>query len=245
MVIDKLKKVNQTRVFEYASDQIRKLIKEGQLKAGEKLPTEQELCEALNMSRSSIREAIRVLEAEGLIEVRRGSGTYVTTNPYMPLGNDEALNWLKPRKESLLQILQVRESIEYLTVRLAAQNKTDKLISELNQLVKEYTEQYEKIEKQNEKEINLDEISKINIKFHLAISKASGNDIAHEFLYHLLTSFSESNKVVIRIDLKLNHQISEHQAIVDAIKTGDPALAEQAMRNHLGRVVREVRQINQ
>jgi GntR family transcriptional repressor for pyruvate dehydrogenase complex len=239
MIIDKLQRVNQTRVFEYASDQIRELIKDGQLKPGEKLPTEQELCDALNMSRSSIREAIRVLEAEGLIEVRRGAGTYVNTTPKIQ-DTQDAVNWLQPRQESLLQILQVRECIECFVVRETALNRPESLVVELGQLVKQYSE----IIKKDESKTNLGLISDINMRFHLAICKASGNDIAYEFLHHLLRSFSESNKAVIHIDLTLNHQISEHQAILDAITAGDPELAEKAMRAHIGRVSKEVKQLS-
>jgi GntR family transcriptional repressor for pyruvate dehydrogenase complex len=240
MVIDKLQRVNQTRIFEYASDQIRQLIQDGQLKPGEKLPTEQELCNALDMGRSSIREAIRVLEAEGLIEVRRGAGTYVTAKPQKLLGTIEAVDWLKPRKESLLQILQIRQCIECLTVQLVAQFRPEELITELEQLIAKLAELVEK----DEHEIDFGLISEVNMDFHLAISKASGNDIAYEFLRHLLSSFSESNKAVISIEITLNHQISEHQAILDAIKAGDCVLAEQTMRAHLDRVIKEVKQIN-
>ena len=238
MIIDKLQRVNQTRVFEYASDQIRELIKEGQLQPGEKLPTEQELCDALNMSRSSIREAIRVLEAEGLIEVRRGAGTFVNTTPKIQ-DAQEALRWLQPRQESLLQILQVRECIERFAVREAALNHPNSLIEELEQLV----EQYSTILKEGDRRTNLPILADLNTRFHLAICKATGNDIAYEFLHHLMKSFSVSNKAVIHIDFNLNHQVFEHKAILAAIKSGDPEMAEKAMRAHISRVYLEVKQI--
>ena len=191
------------------------------------------------MSRSSIREAIRVLEAEGLIEVRRGAGTYVNTAPKIQ-DTQDALNWLQPRQESLLQILQVRECIECFAAREVARYRPESLVEELGLLVEQYIE----IIQQDESKINLGQISEINTRFHLAISKASGNDIAYEFLHHLLRSYSESNKAVIHIDLTFDRQVSEHQAILGAIKASDPDLAEKAMRAHIGRVIQEVKQIN-
>ena len=72
-----LKKVERIRVFDQAVVQLRAAILDGQYPPASRLPTEQELCDVLDVSRSTIREALRVLETEGLIEVRRGSGAYV------------------------------------------------------------------------------------------------------------------------------------------------------------------------
>ena len=102
-------KLEPVRVFEQVVQQIRELIVSGELQVGDKLPPEQELERQLSVSRSSIREALRVLEAEGLVEVRRGSGTYITSSTGRNRSRDEVANWLEQREEFLVQELEVRE----------------------------------------------------------------------------------------------------------------------------------------
>jgi GntR family transcriptional repressor for pyruvate dehydrogenase complex len=239
VVREKLQKVNQIRTFEHASDQIRTLIKNRQILPGEKLPTEQELCEALNIGRSSIREALRVLEAEGLIEVRRGSGAYITSNTTKILTSVEALDWLKPRGESLIQILEVREHIERLTVSLVTRAHSKDLILDLNAILDQLIE----LGKQKKSKIDLNEVTNLNTQFHLSISKASGNDIAHEILMHLLPAFSKSNKLILLMQLPLDRQISEHREIITSIQKGDPDRAEQVIEKHIKRILEEIQRI--
>jgi len=241
MITDKLKGVNRVRVFEQGVEQIRSLIEHGDIAQGEKLPTEQELCEALKMSRSSIREALRVLEAEGLIETHRGAGTYVPANIPNTFIKKVVMNWLKQRGDSLIQILQVRECIEGLTIALAASRHPPELINELSVIIG----QLERISKQEKEEIDLDEFANLNTQFHLAISSYSGNDIANEILLHILPAFSEGNKAVLFTHRNLKIQLIEHHEILDAIKVGDSQKAERIMRSHIIRVRKEVQKIRE
>ena len=94
-----------------------------------------ELSKLLNVGRSSVREALRVLEAEGLIEVRRGSGTYVTRNQALANRAMDLKQWLKLREETLEQVLEVRESIEGLTAGLAAQYSTPEQIEKIQEIL--------------------------------------------------------------------------------------------------------------
>ncbi len=84
-----------------------------------------ELSKLLDVGRSSVREALRVLEAEGLIEVRRGSGAYVCLSPPFNNHTGELAQWLHNREQTLEQVLEVRESIEGLTAALAAGHASD------------------------------------------------------------------------------------------------------------------------
>lgn len=240
-ITEKLKSVNRTRVFEQAVEQIRLLIRRGDIPPGDKLPTEQELSAALNMSRSSIREALRVLEAEGLIETRQGSGIFIPLNIPKTSVKD-VMNWLRQREESLVQILEVREYIEGLTASLAARNRSVELISELTTLLDQFSE----IGKREGSSINLiDDIANLNTSFHLAICKRAGNDIANEILLHILPSFTESNKAVLYTSQTLKTQIQEHSNILEAIRAGDEEKAEKVMRSHIARVKREIQQISE
>lgn len=230
----RLTKVLTVRVFEQAVEQIRSLIASGKLMAAEKLPNEQKLSQLLNVSRSSVREALRVLEAEGLVEVRRGSGTYVTQNPASALRRSEMASWLEAREETLEQMLQVRESIEGLAAYLAATRISAAALQELDAiLAKQAALTGHLADDQDE---ILEELSQSDASFHLTVSSACGNDIANEIIIHILPALNESNKAVLYLGRRAKQMETEHIAIVDALIKGDPTAAEKAMRNHIEQV---------
>lgn len=228
---DIFEEIAPVRVFERAVDQLRLLIENGDLAVGEKLPAEKELCSALNTSRSTIREALRVLEAEGLVESRKGSGTYVAPRSSWASSRNEIVALIRQRGESLRQILQVRECIEGLSARLAAESVTASSISELSRIIDQLSKWVSQ-----EDEIDIDTVANLNTKFHLAVSRASGNEIAHEILLHILPPFSESNKAILYVEKSLTRQLDEHRKVFDAIRAGNADEAERAMRAHVSRV---------
>lgn len=238
----KLRKISRTRYFEQVVDQIRSLIENGEVPVGEKLPTELELSEQLNIGRSSIREALRVLETEGLIEVRQGAGTFVTPRSEWVSSRNAAVGWLKQRGESLIQLLQVREWLEGLSVSLVAENPTPEVIAELEEILKEMAGLVEEA-RGDETRLDLEKIAQLNTRFHLTISSYSGNEIAHEILSHILPAFSESNKAVLYTTPELGIQAAEHRSVVEAIKEGDQEKAVRCLRGHISRVRGEIQNI--
>jgi GntR family transcriptional repressor for pyruvate dehydrogenase complex len=236
-----IQKVEPVRIFEQAVDQIRNLILSGELEIGEKLPTEMELSRLLNVGRSSVREALRVLEAEGLVEVRRGSGTYVTRNQPITSRAMDLKQWLKLREETLEQVLEVRESIEGLTAGLAAQHSTPEQIEVIEDILKSTSQNLRKMDENGDNhEEYYDELSRLDSAFHLQISQASGNDIANEIINHIIPSFQESNRAVIYLYRKALLMESEHREILEAIRAQDRRAAEISMRRHIQRVRQDI-----
>jgi GntR family transcriptional repressor for pyruvate dehydrogenase complex len=234
----KLQKVEPVRIFEQAVEQLRELILKGALAPEEKLPTEQELSRQFHVGRSSIREALRVLESEGLVEVRRGLGAYVTTRPVRQSLKSEIAGWLAQRSESLAQLLDVRECIEGLTASLAASNATGDFIEHLRQNLAELSALVNQVEG-NELE-TIERLSQLDASFHLMISQASGNDLAEEILAHIIPAFNEGNKAVVLIGQPYRELEEEHRAIFEAIQTRNAEMAEKVMRAHIARVRREI-----
>ena len=114
-----LEPISKTRVAESAVEAIKSYIANRQLTPGEKLPSEREMSEALNISRASVREALRTLEIIGLIEVKPGSGIY-----FKDMSGDLSLplkTWLPNNEETLKEIFEVRLIIEPNTASLAAE----------------------------------------------------------------------------------------------------------------------------
>jgi GntR family transcriptional repressor for pyruvate dehydrogenase complex len=231
-----LKKVERIRVFDQAVVQLRAAILDGRYPPASRLPTEQELCDVLDVSRSTIREALRVLETEGLIEVRRGSGAYVAEKLNNLATRGEILKWLSQREESMIQILEVREYIERLTSSLAAESHTKEFIKNLQGIVER---QWAEAKVQTG-EPDVIALADLDVQLHVSISEASGNDIAHEIVAHILPAFSEANRAVLWAGKMIESSIREHQVIVEAIAASDRKGAEEAMRAHISRVRRDL-----
>lgn len=229
-----LKKVKPVRVFEQAVDQIRDLIEASELEPGDRLPTEQELCDAFDVSRSSVREALRVLEAEGLIEVRRGAGAFVAPRSSWWGGRTEVVQWLEQHEDALNQILQVRLSLEGLTASLAAKTADQDLVDRLYRIIERQGE----IEEGSEGAI--EELGSLDVQFHLLLSQNSGNDIANEIITRIVPAFLMGNKAVLYAGQRMGTMVREHRRIVQAIEDGDASGAEQAMREHIRRVEAEI-----
>ena len=230
MKISSLHKVKDTRVFEKAVGQLRRAILQGELPPGSKLPTENELAQTLGVGRSTIREAMRIIEAEGLIEVRRGAGAFVLEEEAWGATRKEIINWLAKREETVIQILQVRENIEGLTASLTARRITDQQKRELRQVV-------ELMEGVAEHETpDIDRLSNYDVRFHLKIGNLSGNEIANEIVSHIMPAFSEANKAILYVGDSFTKTLREHRAILKALEKGDANQAEREIRKHISRV---------
>ncbi|MBC7262988.1 MAG: FadR family transcriptional regulator [Chloroflexi bacterium] len=233
-------KVGPIRLFEQVAEQIRALIVEGHLQPGDKLPSELELSEALGVSRASIREALRALESKGLIEVRSGAGAFVASRPFSLFSaSSEAVEWLIKQRESLLQLLEVRESVEGLTASLAAASVSSELLEKLGQVVREQ-------EKLSGTLSALDRQVELDIRFHELIAEASGNTIAEEIVDAIVARFCDSNRAILYLNKgNLEKTITEHRRVIEALASGDRVKAEAAMRAHIARVRADIEKVEQ
>ena len=236
-----LQKVESVRVFEQATEQIRELIQNGSLTPGQKLPSEAELSKELSVSRSSVRESIRVLEAEGLVEVKRGSGTYISDTQTFNKAANEFVKWILQREESLEQVLQIREKIESLTASLTAERASQMTLDNLRAIIQEQS-RIINTEKNNDQEM-INKLSQLDSDFHIEIAKACGNDIAIEIVTHVIPAFKQSNKVVLYLLKHMKQMLEEHLAIMDALEKKDSILAGEAMSKHILRVKAEIMNI--
>lgn len=218
--------IKTSKVYEEVINQIKKMIYEGNLKRGDKLPSERELKANLNVSRASIREAFSALEMIGLIESRPGEGTFIKSNP------DK--NLLEPLSLALLleedveqELLELRRVLEIDCVKLAAERINEKELERLLEIL-------EKMETRTgfeEESIELDR------DFHHTIAKAGKNNV----LFYVMTSIMEAmdfhikhtrTKLVSRPET-MNQFTIQHRKIFEAIKNNDSEAAMTNMREHL------------
>ena len=193
---------------------IEEAIREKKLLPGSKLPTEKELCAQFAVSRTALREALRRLSARGLIDIRKGSGMYITE-----LKIEDALNSLhlfydlRFNSDLILQIIEVRRLFEPEVVRLAAKNRTEEDIRILEK------NQHE-LEKCNPDNTQL-EVDLIN-RFHMNLSKATGNPIviiSLEPVYSLLPRMR--NLIYGNIEGEKEFTLKYQKEIIEALKVKD------------------------
>lgn len=202
---------------------LRKMIRSGQLPLGARLPTERELCEQLGVSRLSVREALRVLESGGLIEVRLGShgGAFVTA-PTTGSAGQGITDLLSTSGLSAVNVTEARIMIELGIVPLVADRATETDLRELRVRCDE--------EERSRRDGTYS--AAVSFGFHLRVAQASHNPVVSM----LMESFREAILMSIR---EAHHEgtqgVAEHRAFVDAIEHGDTEAAGVIMGNHLQR----------
>lgn len=216
-----LQAVKSDRLYMKVADQLRKLITNEVIKPGERFPSERELAEQLGVSRPTIREAMIALELSGVIEIRTGSGIYVTQQP------SKITNELSDKGVGPFEILEIRYILEAEACALAAARITDEQIQELREAVKEMEEE--------EKQPNSSE--KADQKFHSIIANACQNSAISsvvDWLWQLRNESDLSTTFLERIRKEGVHpSISEHKRILLALEQRNPEKARSAMKDHI------------
>lgn len=221
-VRSELEPVRKTKVYEEVLEQIQRLIVDGRLKPGDKLPAERELADAFGVSRTSVRDAIRVLELRGLVEARQGDGTVVCD--LTPDSLVTPLATLLLRHGTLLgELLDVRKMIEPPLAARAAVHSSPDEVAHLDRILQR---QEDKI---HQGEVPIDEDS----EFHYTIATAARNSVVLKVLDVLMDLLRESRHRSLQVEGRVQKSLAGHHRILDAIRRRDPVAAEAAMRQHI------------
>lgn len=214
--------VRKTKVYEEVAKQIQRLILDRVLKPGDKLPPERELAEKFDVSRSSVRDAIRSLELLGLLEPRQGEGTVVREVSAESLVNP--LTTMLVRKRELVgELLDVRRMIEPPLAARAAAHASREEIAYLEDILRRQKE------KVAQGEVAIEEDS----EFHYAIATAAKNSVVLKVLDVLMDLLRESRERSLQVEGRLQKSFRGHRRILGAIRRHDTAAAEAAMHQHL------------
>ncbi|MBB4006869.1 FadR/GntR family transcriptional regulator [Allorhizobium taibaishanense] len=210
-----MRPLQKTNLADSAADRIRTALADGLWRIGEKLPNEQGLSDQLQVSRGTIREAVRVLVAQGLLETRQGSGTYVVTDRVVPQPLDLA------RRTSLRDRLEARLALEVEGARLAAQRARPAAIRQLHAL----------LDQRGHSAAEPDRAAFIarDLAFHRAVI-AAGENAAMLELYDFFTRSITDTIEATTGGLLPEPDLAAHRAIVEAIATGDPDAADRTVR---------------
>jgi len=220
-----LRAIKKTRIHEEVFNQIHELIKQGRLRARDQLPSERELAETFKVSRTSVREALRALETQGLIVSRTGAGNFVADLPVESLIGPLA-RLLIDEKKALADVFEMRKLIEPHIAALAAERASRKDIAQLKRIVAKQTSAVGRGETGVEADAEL----------HLSISRATRNQALQKLVSGLMEMLSRSREESLQTDKRRASSIATHQRIVAAIAKHDRSKARSEMLRHIEQV---------
>ncbi len=222
------------RLYEQISQKLAKAIAGGEYEIGQRLPSERELAHTFGVSRPTVREAIIALELDGLVEVRLGSGVYVT-NRLPPSGTERAKD-IGP-----FELLEARRAIEGEAAALAAVRIDDEQLKQLSELIAEMRND------NLHNEILMSE--EADRRFHELIASSTQNSGIIAAVQMLWDARSRSPQSHLLDDKGraggLKPPIDEHAAIVRALKRRDPDAARTAMHQHITRVIKDMLKVTE
>ncbi len=215
---------NEPRLYRVVSQRIEELIRSDNIAPGERLPSERDLAAKLAVSRASLREALIALELGGIVEVRGGSGVYVSDRAVAAAGVAEV-------GPGPFEVLAARRTIESEVAAIAAKNATDSAIDAILNAVLEMEQNHDNRAANEQADRN----------FHLAIARATGNSALVGVVEHLWNqrgTLWHKLKEHFQTEELRKQTLLDHRLILQAIASHDAPGARAAMRAHLDRVTK-------
>jgi GntR family transcriptional repressor for pyruvate dehydrogenase complex len=226
-----LKPIVKSRLSEAAIEQIEELIVSQKLRPGSKLPSERELVRDLKISRASVREALRILEIMGLVEVKPGKGSYVkglTGDLFVPLST-----WLSTHKETLNNHFEARLVLEPAAAGFAALRASENDILRLKNALSDFEKKLE--------EDDIVGLINLDIHFHGLIGAATGNKTLKLLMDTITRFLFEGWKATLRVHGRAQKTVVEHERVLNAIIKRDEREAKRAMESHLRHAIQNLR----
>lgn len=208
---------------------IQEMIRGGEFRVGGRIPPERILARRFGVSRNCIRQAIQALSEKGILESRRGAGTYVCA-PDRTVPIDSLAPPVEIRKDLVRDIIQFRIMLEPQIAALAATRITSEELDRLKIIVCD----------QDRRNLAGDDDASLDAEFHLLLAKASRNRIVQRVVGMMNEIINESRSEPLQSEERRRASVIGHIRIIDAMEKGDPRMACQAMKDHLLSVERIV-----
>jgi DNA-binding FadR family transcriptional regulator len=227
--------VQTRRTFEEAVEQIAEKVKLGELGVGDRLPSERALADQMQISRPTLREAVKVLHDSGLIEVRRGAGggMFVATELVPPelLARRRDL-----RIEEVAQVLEARRVLEPRVAQLAAMRAREEDFTAMDRTI---ADQKALIADGDVlKDGREDRFLALDVRFHLAIARASGNQMLVGLVRQLYRELEIARDMAMHHSTVPEWVIEVHERTLAAIRSGDLGAVDRVMDEHLAELER-------
>jgi GntR family transcriptional regulator, transcriptional repressor for pyruvate dehydrogenase complex len=212
---------------ERITSQISDAIVSGRLKPGDRLPPERELAEQFGVSRTVVRDAIKMLSGRGVLQVRRGAGIFVATAEETAMGRlGQLANVLPLQGAGLRDLFDVRKVLEAQGAEWAAQRRSAHHVERLRGIVEDAHRYAE----------DLTVLSERDAQFHVAVAEASQNLVLVRVMFTLLDLLAAARRESLSIPGRPELSLSQHENVLREIEARDPEAARLAMLEHLSSV---------
>lgn len=211
-------------VVENVLHQIRNAISAGRFRSGDRLPSEFELMKELNVSRNSLREAMKILSAIGIVEIRRGDGTYICSE-IKPSFIDSVAYSVLLESSSAEELIEFRQTLDEDVLHLAVRRATEEDIRQLQEYVNQMRAKF------NDGEIGA--AAKFDYQFHQYMAKCTRNRLLERMVLGVYNLFERSIEKNIRTEELFASADQHHQAMLDCIKQRDESKVEEVIAQSL------------
>lgn len=220
-----LRPMPRSRLYEQLVERLLAIIHEMELGPGDRLPPERELSAGLGVSRASVRQALVVLEVQGLIEVRHGEGAILLDNR----PDAAVLSAVAAHTRRLTEVIEAREALEVKLAGLAAERRTDEDLERIDDALVLMEQEIAA----GERGLGGDE------KFHMAVTAAARSRLLEDLMQEIAAAIRESRIESLSQPDRPQVSLASHREIAAAIRAGDETAASEAMRQHI-RLVSDV-----
>ena len=230
MSIHPIKTIKSEKIHAQVYDQLKSLLLDGHWQAGEKIPSEAELCRMTGVSRVSVRTALKSLIAQGFLVSRQGEGTFVV-DVSLDMNMDLLVPIIGLDKRSILEVLEFRKSSEGGQIPLLFKNLSEEDLKYLEENV-------EALERTSEDDI--ESISEIDLAFHKKLCLISGNSLIVKVNAILSDLFRKSMQDVV---VALGNQTGRlyHRKIFEAMRAGDQQQTEILLQEHIENTIESIK----
>lgn len=224
--------LERRKVYEQVAEQLLRQIGSRHLRPGDPLPPERELTESFGVGRSSIREALRMLESQGVIKAANG-GAFVVASAANPLNSSLRLVFTLDDRAGIHDLFELRRIIDCEAAALAAERRTDAHLDEMDAAIAAM-ESSLGADGRSEQFIDAD------LRFHLAVAEATGNRMLLHSMEAVRDVVRRALMTVYFIPQSPESAVVEHRAVRAAIAAENVVQSREAMRRHLTRVETDV-----
>jgi GntR family transcriptional repressor for pyruvate dehydrogenase complex len=216
----------QDALYKRIAAHVRELIETKQLQPGERLPAERDLARMLGVSRVPIREAMRTLAAQGLVEIRRGQGMFVASSS-VDATVDQLTSALLNQRDLLAELFAVRRLLEPASAQWAAARRAPEDVARLERLLDDMRAAGE------QDPPDYETIGERDTQLHVQIAATSANRVLLRIMQAIQDLHEQQLETSLRYRDRVHETVKDHSRIVRAIAAGDPVEARTAMLDHL------------
>jgi GntR family transcriptional repressor for pyruvate dehydrogenase complex len=220
----RFERIHQLRAHEYVAEQIRRHIALRLVKPGEALPAERELAVMFGVGRPTIQHALRLLEAAGLVEARRGrtGGTFITGPEHDSLAADDLILRVMRHRKELEDLLLYRRVIEPAVARVAAATRRGADLAAMRRAIRGMASATSE-----------PDYMRHDTDFHIAVAQATCNPFLTRAIEEIRMRLNDAMTLLPESDTWHRRMEGEHEALLEAVRNGDGDAAETLMQEHV------------